>query len=674
MQSLYCSHGHENPPSNRFCSQCGEKLDLPVTVQPQPSRYRIIRELGQGGFGRTYLAEDLNRFNEPCVLKEFAPQVQDVYTLQKAAELFEREAGVLYQLQHPQIPKFRELFRVKLQNQARLFLVQDFVVGETYRTLLEQRQQQGLKFTETEVTELLRKILPVLAYIHSLGVVHRDISPDNLISRNPDGMPVLIDFGAVKQVAATVVSEFKGASMAIATRLGKVGYAPHEQLQSGIVYPNSDLYALAATALTLLTAKEPQQLINSRTLTWHWQTEVTLSPNLNRVLDKMLQPVPDARYQTASEVLEALRTPPSLVAVSPLQPFPLPLPEATVALAPAQISPPSPAPASPGTGTLSASTDQSGGYFGKLMLLPLLIIGAGAFGWWAGNLWIKSQIQPQSDNQDFSNPVFPSNQNLEMTPSAEFSALEQERKQKLREHRINLGIDYNFYVDLVNQEFWQQYPNQRGQQLSNDSGDALKREEWDTIAQELLSQIEELNLSGAARQQLGKYGQADRDRTKTEANTLNVSSRAVYDLADAKFLQHFPQQQGEDFLNQPIGQLWHAIVSDTVKALKSGEGLQRLVFDRGASSKQLSRMLQPGEGKIYIAKLSQEQVMDVKLSANEDVLFSIYSPSGDNTLLEDSRDRNWSGSLPESGYYEFVLVSHATAPVDYQLDLTVEDN
>ena len=95
------------------------------------SRYRILQQLGHGGFGRTYLAEDMNRFNEPCVLKEFAPQLQGSFALEKAQELFEREAGVLYRLEHPQIPRFRELFRYKHQGKGHLLLVQDYVEGQT---------------------------------------------------------------------------------------------------------------------------------------------------------------------------------------------------------------------------------------------------------------------------------------------------------------------------------------------------------------------------------------------------------------------------------------------------------------------------------------------------------------------------------------------------------------
>ena len=159
------------------------------------SRYQIIRELGRGGFGHTYLAEDTHRFNELCVLKEFIPQVEGDYALQKAKQLFEREAGVLYQLKHPQIPQFRELLRVQTGGKGQLFLIQDYVEGPTYRELLHTRKRNGESFSEAEAIKLLEQLLPVLDYIHSVGVIHRDIAPDNLILRNVDGLPVLIDFG-----------------------------------------------------------------------------------------------------------------------------------------------------------------------------------------------------------------------------------------------------------------------------------------------------------------------------------------------------------------------------------------------------------------------------------------------------------------------------------------------
>ena len=130
----------------------------PPEIQPGvvlANRYRVMNTLGQGGFGRTYLASDNNRFNELCVLKEFAPQVQTPEYLQKAQDLFEREAGVLYRLEHAQVPRFRELLQTHHNDRDYLLLVQDYVKGQTYRDLLSARQRQGITFSEAEVTQIL---------------------------------------------------------------------------------------------------------------------------------------------------------------------------------------------------------------------------------------------------------------------------------------------------------------------------------------------------------------------------------------------------------------------------------------------------------------------------------------------------------------------------------------
>lgn len=644
-------------------------------------RYRIVRELGHGGFGRTYLAEDLNRFNESCVLKEFAPQVHGTYALQKAEELFEREAGVLYKLQHAQIPKFREMFRVKQGNKGLLFLVQDFVVGQTYHALLEARKRQGLRFNEAEVTQLLLQILPVLQYIHSMGVIHRDISPDNLILRSTDGLPVLIDFGGVKQVAATVASQFIGVQEAVAvpafaTRLGKVGYAPHEQMQGGIAYPHSDLYALGATVLVLLTGKEPQQLIDPNTLTWSWRREINLSPTLGSVLDQMLQPNPSDRFTSAAQALQALTTKPVPVAYPPTQ-APLPLPEATVTVAPPVVAPavtPPPPTALP-TSSPSSTDYSSPGWLGKILLVFVVIVVAGGVGWLAGNWWIQSQLIPDEvePQPTDNNPVILPTDEPTTEPSSPFSPEELRRKEALQQRRVALDIRYQFYSDLVNEEFWRQYPNQRGRILTTEPEDARLRAQWDAIASDLLRRLANLNLSGVARRQLGSYGEADLTRAKAEANQLRVSSRSLYDLVDARFFQAFPDEKGNDFLNKPVGQVWQAMVSDTLNTLKTKEALQTIVFDPGTVSQTVSGTLKPGQGKIFIAQLSKGQLMKANLQTARSALFSIYSPSGNIALLEDSRDRNWSGELPETGFYEFVVVSESSGSINYQLNLTVEN-
>ena len=125
---------------------------LGASASPLGDRYTVVEELGRGGFGQTYLAKDRHRYDELCVVKEFVPQVEDKAMIGKAKELFEREASVLYQLDHKQIPEFRQLLEVESQTGGRLFIVQDYVAGPTYQALLEDLQRFGGKFTESEFT------------------------------------------------------------------------------------------------------------------------------------------------------------------------------------------------------------------------------------------------------------------------------------------------------------------------------------------------------------------------------------------------------------------------------------------------------------------------------------------------------------------------------------------
>lgn len=258
-------------------------------------RYEIVQELGRGGFGRAYKAKDHGRFKEPCVLKEFIPAIeiqQNPQDLAKAKELFDREAAILYQLDHPQIPKFRELCCTTFHNQQRWLLVQDWVPGNNYG---------GRRLTEAQTMQWIWDLLPVLAYLHNRPqpVIHRDISPDNVVEGTVNGkkMPVLVDFGAVKQLASTSLAR-------PGTIIGKKGYAPPEQ-GAGRPCPASDLYSLGISAWVLLTGKQPDdfQAQGSR---WK-QVGLTLSPGFVKILEKLTDEKLGSRYQNAAQVQTDLK-------------------------------------------------------------------------------------------------------------------------------------------------------------------------------------------------------------------------------------------------------------------------------------------------------------------------------------------------------------------------------
>jgi len=263
-------------------------------------RYAIRSTIGQGGMGRTYLAQDLERFNETCVLKEFIPPQDSLEVSEKAKELFRREASVLYQIRHPQVPEFRATF----ESDGRLLLVQDYVEGKNYRNLLLERLKSGQTFSENEVFALMQQLLPVLSYLHNHNIIHRDISPENLMLRSQDNLPVLIDFGVVQETNAKLNSQMGIPSSTVA---GKAGYAPPEQLQSGNAYANSDLYALAVTSIVLMTGREPSELFDSINLAWNWQQYTNVNPAFARVINQMLSYKPTNRYRSADEVMQALQ-------------------------------------------------------------------------------------------------------------------------------------------------------------------------------------------------------------------------------------------------------------------------------------------------------------------------------------------------------------------------------
>ncbi|XWK87385.1 MAG: serine/threonine-protein kinase [Phormidium sp.] len=457
----------------------------PLTVgSTLENRYEIVRELGQGGFGRTYLARDINRYLELCVLKEFAPQIQGANELQKAEELFEREASVLYKLQHSQIPNFRELLRSHLNGKQALFLIQDYIEGQSYAQVLKQRC-----FSEAEVVELLRQILPVLEYIHSEGVVHRDISPENLMLRTADKMPVLIDFGGVKKAATTAVSKATG--RALVTLLGKEGYAPPEQIRQGKAFPSSDLYALAVTVLVLLSGKEPKELYDNSKAVWCWRQYISVSPELGRILDKCLAYRASDRYQSAREVLQFLLTVTNANPQPIVNPNPPPVTAGNPNISQMQTlnfvgrswkTNVTQVIATVGKSIVNLPVKKLFGvkFLGNTLKVGVVVVaGVGAWNFaQAGLIKLPTKIS------------FPNLPNLPNLPNddATLSKTELERQAEIMRRSKALGVR-NFYPQ-VDRLFYAKYPQLKGRALSEKAEDAKYRQRWCDIAEELLDQLE----------------------------------------------------------------------------------------------------------------------------------------------------------------------------------------
>lgn len=561
---VYCSKQHTNIGSNRFCTHCGEPLPLAVG-QVVDNRYKIIRQLGQGGFGRTYLAEDSKKFNQTCVLKEFAPQVQQQQDLQKAKELFEREANVLKKLQHPQIPRFHSSLQVKIGSKDFFFLVQDYVDGDNYYEILQQRQSQGKAFSEEEIITLLQQILPVLSYIHSLDVVHRDISPDNLIWRRADNLPILIDFGGVKQLPAS--QGFWFTKLAVNhTLLGKKGYAPEEQLRQGKVFLSSDLYSLAVTILVLLTGKEPQKLYDSYQGLWYWGKEINVSFKLESVLKKMLAYKPSDRYQTAEQILKDLPSPNSTKS-----PTPYVTKLKTMVVAPGRKQ------ASAIVTNLHNRTQA----VSRKLPIPMwlrpfvislggtaLVVLTGAGTWAVVNSIIRSVSSISLPS--ISLPQIPSLPNPTSQP---VSNKENNNSNQVLNRRQQLEIPEAFFIRTVDSLFYTKKPELKGRSLTSKEEDANLRQEWYGVAGEFLDKIEQANLSTAARQKLGSYTQKDYEIWRRQARGGQLGNYTISQLnkdTNEKFDRLFPDQERSKLNQQTFGQIWYAIASDQVSKVKSG--------------------------------------------------------------------------------------------------------
>lgn len=264
-------------------------------------RYRILGDLGTGGFGDTFLAEDTYMPSvRRCVIKRLKPIAGRPQIQQMVQQRFQREAAILEELGQlsPQIPELYAYFQLADQ----FYLVQEWIDG---LTLTELVSSEG-PLRETVVREILVSLLPVLTTVHSRGIVHRDIKPDNIILRRCDRQPVLIDFGAVKETMATAIDPTGQSRNSMI--VGTPGFMASEQAAGRPIY-SSDLYSLALTAIYLLTGKMPQELeIDPHSCEIIWDPRpLGLDPTLASVLKIAIESRPHERFSTAREMLAALQ-------------------------------------------------------------------------------------------------------------------------------------------------------------------------------------------------------------------------------------------------------------------------------------------------------------------------------------------------------------------------------
>jgi serine/threonine protein kinase, bacterial len=265
--------------------------------------YPIIKKLGKGGFGTTYLATNTLMPSQPyCVVKQLLPTSTDPQIQQLIKDRFKQEAITLESLGKDSNGKVPSLYAYFVE-QGEFYLIQEYVDGQT---LSERVQAQGI-FTENQVRQLLTDLLPTLAYVHQRGIVHRDIKPDNIMLCHRNNTPILIDFGAVKETMSTMMTASGNMGQSIV--IGTPGFMPIEQMSGRPMFA-SDIYALGLTVIYLLTGKLPTEIETdpySGSIKWQ-SLGLNVSSQLIEVIDKSIQPLSRDRYKNAQEMLQDLST------------------------------------------------------------------------------------------------------------------------------------------------------------------------------------------------------------------------------------------------------------------------------------------------------------------------------------------------------------------------------
>ena len=452
---------------------------------------------------------------------------------------------------HPQIPRFGGL----IDSHDSLWLVREWQEGATLQQIQEQRLQRQLVFGAGEVLLLLRQLLSPLAVLHGLELVHGDINPRNLLRRDQDGLPVLIDFGLLQRAGA---QPLEGASAA---------YAPRAQGRREPAAAWMDLHGLGVTALTLLTGRPPEQLLDAEGLQWCVPAELELESSYRQVLERLLSEQPDQRFDQAAEALRALQA-----VTMPESTGPQTRADRTLVLAPVMAADPEPEPtaaASPDLPTFTPPARQAvrrrprvderqQAAEGRLWpvvaaLLVSAVLGT-AIGWFLLSRG-KTPAQAPSTDRDLIG------RSATSLPPAEV-----DQRQQLLSRLRALQVDRSWFLQLVDASLMARFPERGGRLPSDSLDDAPLRRVWNDLADEWLARVEQ--LPPGLRSRLGQLKPADWKSQRQALVDQGVNARVVEQLVSASAQALLPGAQTGVKPPEPYRQLWIAA------ALRSLEDVQ----------------------------------------------------------------------------------------------------
>jgi len=566
-------------------------------------RYRLERLLSeaQGPQGSLWLGTDSLAAEAPVVLRRVGAERDQ----ERVRQLWTRLQGVL----HPQVPRFGAAIEVE----GGLWLVREWQGGRTYGQLLAARRDRQLVFGAGEVLLLLRQLLPVLVVLHGQELIHGDLTPANLLRRDRDGQPVLLDFGLLRGLAEA--ADPGGATP---------GYAPPEQLAGDAPQPWMDLYSLGVVAMVLLSGDAPEALLDPVSLEWRWPAALETEPALASQISRLVSLDPRRRYANSAQALaafQALAMPDStgpvpradrtLVLVPPpvdhsrppVEPAqPLPWTEAAPVAAPAAALNPAVAPGSPpqqaplkqplppgpgpgaGPGVVESPLDDpwsepaplesspqdqrqlrkrrrqedreraaEGGLWPVLIALVLSVLAGTALGWW----WL-GRGKPQAPAA-----LAPTD---EPAGGVSLPPTEVDQRQQLLSRLRAMQVDRGWFLSLVDANLLAQYPERRGRLPTDSLEDAPLRRVWNQLAEDWLARVEQLPM--ALRRRLGSFSSGDWKRRQESFLAQGLSTEVLQQLVSGSTQSLLPGRNGQDMPAEPFRQLWYAAADQTLENVR----------------------------------------------------------------------------------------------------------
>ena len=630
-------------------------------------RYRLEAELSRGGQGVLWRASDQLAGGAPMVLRQLGPGPQQ----QALRQVWGRLQGVL----HPQVPRFGAL----IEAAGDLWFPREWQEGRTYADLQAARSQRQLVFGAGEVVLLLRQLLPVLAVLHSQDLIHGDLTPANLLRRERDGLPVLLDFGLVR--GSVVAAGAGGAAAAGVTP----GYGPPELVAGAPAEPWMDLYGLGVVALVLLSGEEPAALLDPVSLAWRWPASLDAEPALAAAMGRLLAEDPAQRFASAAQALAASQQlampestgpvaradrtvvlvpqplaepaaaafPPLEVAAAPTSQAPTPgstvgvrrppgvepsggLPDPGIHQGP-PASAESPSPHARAAAAARALAKAQGGVqaeaMGREQAGPPVNLRARQEEKEAaaeGRLWpvvlalVLSAVVGTALGWLLLGRGKAPNANEAgnaLQLPASLPPTEVDQRQQLLNRLRALQIDRGWFLKLVDASLLAQYPERGGRLPSDSLDDAPLRKVWNGLAEEWISRVEQLPLE--IRTRLGSFSGGDWDKRQSGLVAQGLSSDVLQQLVSGSAQNLLPGRSGGGIPLEPYRQLWYAAAEQVLGGVQI-QPIQAGLGQMGVVSAEVAA----GGARLFPIRLPPESRLVLGVNGSPLMQMTVFAADG----------------------------------------------